>query len=436
MSSAGLEGIVARARRFWQVHPGDPNVFSTAGSFSPPVGSRIADDGTGGYYIDFTVKADEPSWPPSWLEGGDRQLHVATAQWGLGCFERYLAGDGEEWLAAAIGAADHLVADQADDGGWLHGIAMPHTYRLQPPWVSAMAQGEGASLLVRVHRSDRARTATPRRRCRPARRCGSPASHGGDRGGARRRTVPRGVPDRTRPRSCSTGRSSRSGAVATSRSRSATPARPRSRRGGARHPRGEHPPLRHRVLVALRPLPHPIPNVASGAYHRLHINQLRAMQVTDAATAVLRPRSSGFEGYERSRPPARRALSAEGRRSGSLVPRNERLAHRLPWSHRPEHGEVLVLCYHAVSDEWPSRLAVTTGTSCGLSSSASRPRLRRRRPSPTRHAAERRTTRASRSPSTTATPSLEPNAVPILAELGMPGTVFVPDRRSSAAPSR
>ena len=28
---------------------------------------------------------------------------------------------------------------------------MPHTFRLDPPWLSAMAQGEGASLLTRLH---------------------------------------------------------------------------------------------------------------------------------------------------------------------------------------------------------------------------------------------------------------------------------------------
>ncbi len=28
---------------------------------------------------------------------------------------------------------------------------MPHTYSLDAPWLSAMAQGEGASLLIRVH---------------------------------------------------------------------------------------------------------------------------------------------------------------------------------------------------------------------------------------------------------------------------------------------
>jgi len=138
---------VARLRGFWQEHPGVPNVLSTAGSFSPPVGSHLSGDG---YYLDFTIKADEPGWPARWLEPREEQLHVATAQHGLGAFERYLNGDGDEWLETAIAVADYLIDDQAADGGWTHFMAMPHSYWLRPPWLSGMAQGEGASLFVRV----------------------------------------------------------------------------------------------------------------------------------------------------------------------------------------------------------------------------------------------------------------------------------------------
>ena len=63
------------------------------------------------------------------------------------------------WLAGAIGAGDHLLAEQhvggVHDGAWLHRVEMPHTYELRPPWVSAMAQGEGASLLVRLYMATR-----------------------------------------------------------------------------------------------------------------------------------------------------------------------------------------------------------------------------------------------------------------------------------------
>jgi hypothetical protein len=80
---------------------------------------------------------------------------VTTAQWGLGAYERYLKGEGEAWLQAARGAAEYLLAEQVEggpqDGGWLHHMQMPHTFVVDPPWTSAISQGEGASLLVRLH---------------------------------------------------------------------------------------------------------------------------------------------------------------------------------------------------------------------------------------------------------------------------------------------
>lgn len=151
MSTDAPRGVVARARRFWQAQPGAPNVLSTAGSFSPPVGSLIGNDAGSGYYIDFRLKAVDAKWPTDWLLPPDREFHVATAQFGLGCLERYHHGEGEEWLETAIKVAGHLLSGQDSDGAWPHGMRMPHTYYLLPPWISAMAQGEGASVLIRLH---------------------------------------------------------------------------------------------------------------------------------------------------------------------------------------------------------------------------------------------------------------------------------------------
>ena len=129
----------------------DPGFFSSAKSFPIAVGAQIRPGELGGYYVDFRFKAEKPAWPPSWLRPQGEQMHVATAQWGLGAFERYLANEGEEWLAAAIGAGDYLLEQQDPGGGWMHGIAMAHSYLINPPWISGMAQGEGASLLARLH---------------------------------------------------------------------------------------------------------------------------------------------------------------------------------------------------------------------------------------------------------------------------------------------
>ena len=78
--------------------------------------------------------------------------------------------------------------------------------------------------------------------------------------------------------------------------------------------------------------PHPVASIASPMYHRLHINQLRAMAVISddqrfSATA------DRFERYAGSRVSLARAY-AHKIAFRLLVPRNRWLAHRLPWRHR------------------------------------------------------------------------------------------------------
>jgi heparosan-N-sulfate-glucuronate 5-epimerase len=146
----------SQLRKLLQPIPGNPDRFSSARSFSPPVGPHLEPlERIRGYYIDFSEKAQQPSWPPPWLKSRQEQLHVSTAQWGLGAYEKFLAGGEEEWLEASVSAAEHLLDLQTQggplDGGWTHLHPMPHTFRLDPPWLSAMAQGEAASLLVRVY---------------------------------------------------------------------------------------------------------------------------------------------------------------------------------------------------------------------------------------------------------------------------------------------
>ena len=136
--------------------PGVADRFSTAGSFAPHVGDNWErNDGPQGYYIDFAHKAPDPTWPPAWLDAPDDLLDVATIQWALGAWERYARGEGEQWLEAAARAGSYLLERQCKegvhDGAWLYWLPMPHTYRIDPPWVSAIAQGEAASLLVRLH---------------------------------------------------------------------------------------------------------------------------------------------------------------------------------------------------------------------------------------------------------------------------------------------
>ena len=139
-----------------RLDPGAPNTFGSEGSFDPPIGANWTPDGDiRGYYIDFKLKPESAEWPPFWLGPVEEQFHVATAQWGLGAYERFLEGEGDIWLELAREAGEHLIEVQQAggprDGGWIHRVPMPHTFPLDPPWLSAMAQGEGASLLTRLH---------------------------------------------------------------------------------------------------------------------------------------------------------------------------------------------------------------------------------------------------------------------------------------------
>ena len=93
-------------------------------------------------------------WPPPWLPR--LELYVAICQWGLGSYERYLAGEGSQWLTGAVAAGDYLMDSQEQDlpvRRWMvpPSSIPPATLLLRPPWLSGIAQGQAASLLMRLH---------------------------------------------------------------------------------------------------------------------------------------------------------------------------------------------------------------------------------------------------------------------------------------------
>jgi len=347
--------------------PTDPSIFGTARSFPTALGSRIRPGEIGGYFFDFRFKAEAPGWPPPDLEPSGQRLHVVTAQWALGCYERYLAGEGEEWLAAAIAAGDDLVGDQVRggerDGAWLHGSdAMPHSYVLPSPWTSAMAQGEGASLLVRLYKEteDERYGEAARRALKPfgvsVRRGGVRASLGDGPFFEEYPTLPPslvlngaifalwglydvgvGLGDAEATAEFDDG--------------VRTLAENLGRWDTGRWSRYDL-------------FPHPIPNVASSAYHALHIAQLRAMQLI-APDPRFEEAADRFEAYAESRLNVARAFALKSF-FRLLVPRNPMLAHRLPWSESRRRapgkrrlGSPLVLCYHALSHDWSADLATS-----------------------------------------------------------------------------
>jgi len=79
---------------------------------------------------------------------------VTIAQFGLAAHQRFLKNQSDRDYSRFLSAADWLVhhLKKGEDQFWVweHDFSMP-VYHLDPPWVSAMAQGQGMSLLLRAY---------------------------------------------------------------------------------------------------------------------------------------------------------------------------------------------------------------------------------------------------------------------------------------------
>jgi len=301
-------------------------LLSTEGSFPLPLGQQVGSAGVRGYYIDMRVKAVAPSWREGWPGVAGHISYDAFAQMGLGCYERHLAGEGEEWFEMARTVADTLVERQqvggSRDGGFVHHYELGHTFPLRPPSLSAMSQGQAASLLTRVHleTGKEVYADAARRALLPL---SVPSAEGGTMALLGGRPFPEEYP--TEPASyvlngaifamwgqldVGLGLADPTAAAAFEESVETLA------RNAHRWDMGSW------SLYDL--FPHPLPNIASLAYHALHINQLKAMQ-------SLRPRDElaavigAFERYGASRPTRARAFAGKVL-FRVAVPRNPRLA--------------------------------------------------------------------------------------------------------------
>lgn len=122
-------------------------------------GTYTPGDPATGYYNDLTSVArgyGSPYEARAWLDlfanRRDRIWPVSVLQLGLGAWQLAQAGE-SDWLDVAAAVAEWAVLDMDGYGRFAHHQDMPHTYAISAPWHSAMAQGQGASLLVRMARS-------------------------------------------------------------------------------------------------------------------------------------------------------------------------------------------------------------------------------------------------------------------------------------------
>ena len=300
--------------------------FST--TFGLSRGTNADPAGVRGSPVDFTAKASAPTVLPGYLDEPGRYLWAAHAQRGLGAYERYLQGEGDEWLDAARRAADVLVEQQAETGAWLQLRPYPHTYSIAAPWLSSMAQGEGASLLVRVHLEtgeDRYAEAALRA-LRPMR---VPSAEGGAAAELAGTLFPEEYP--TDPpsfvlnggifalwglRDVAVGLGDADAAADFERCVGALAASIDRWDTGAWS--------RYDLY------PHRVTNIASPAYHELHVIQLEATHEM-APRPELAAAAERFAAYSAS--PVRRAAAfARKALFRAAVPRGERAARLLPWA--------------------------------------------------------------------------------------------------------
>jgi hypothetical protein len=307
--------------------PSNAGFFSSAKRLELPLGRAIDARAVKGYPIDLSVKAQSRAWPPQGMASASED-YVFLAQHGLGCFERYLAGDGGEWLDAALRVGAHLLETQQPDGSWLNTQPLRHTFPLKAPWRCGMAHGQAASLLVRLHlQTSEVAFAEAARRglaplSRPLSEGGVCASLGGDPWPEEYPTEPPsfvlngaifawwgmrdvgvGLDDPAAMRQFDTGLDTLVQNL------------PRFDTGSW-------------SLYSL--YPHPVPPVASSFYHALHITQLEAMNIL-SPHPELSAVSERWRGYMSSTR-LRRGAFARKALFRLLVPRNRLLAERLPWS--------------------------------------------------------------------------------------------------------
>ena len=111
-----------------------------------------------GYYSDLTGEArrfgreprDVVATFPELIASRVTVNPVSIVQLGLGAWQLQSREPG--WREIVARAVDWVVQTMDERGGLAYLFPMPHTYELRPPWFSAMAQAEAASLLVRAAR--------------------------------------------------------------------------------------------------------------------------------------------------------------------------------------------------------------------------------------------------------------------------------------------
>lgn len=134
---------------------------------APQVNENFEAGNLGEYYMPFIAKAnyageyDQKGIPMLDYHGsvGLQYNPIAIAQFGLGNYNLYCrSGDGErksKFLKIADWLVDNLEMSPGGTRVWYHHFDWEYRDKLKAPWHSALAQGQGVSVLVRAHKETR-----------------------------------------------------------------------------------------------------------------------------------------------------------------------------------------------------------------------------------------------------------------------------------------
>lgn len=129
----------------------------------PEVNEATTIDQLGQYYMTFFDKThypgpfDQNGIPLLDYQGqvGKQYNPIAIAQYGLGHYNLYKQTNEKKYLESARKQADWLVnnleINQQGAKVWMHHFDWEYRDKLKAPWYSALAQGNGISLLVRIY---------------------------------------------------------------------------------------------------------------------------------------------------------------------------------------------------------------------------------------------------------------------------------------------
>jgi len=130
----------------------------------PELNAHARIDDIGEYYMtfaekaDYTAEMDDTGMPFLNYRGriGRQYNPIAIAQWGLGNYNQFCRTKAAHRELNFLKASDWLCThlEQNPKGAWVwnHYFDWEYRTRLRAPWYSALAQGQGISLLIRAYR--------------------------------------------------------------------------------------------------------------------------------------------------------------------------------------------------------------------------------------------------------------------------------------------